>query len=298
MAIGLSSALLLIVLGVTLGALGQRGGWPSALVALVASMPIIAGLLTALRLRVAWAIEEELLAELESLRAEQMATRLESASLAHDLRAPLVTVRSYLELLAEDSFGELPEPARTAATSAAQATSRAQSIVETTLRGRTAARPAPRAVNMNSLIDEVTAALAADLKRVRAQIEIGDLPEVIGDGDAIYRVLENLLQNALKFTPPGETPRVEVTAAVRDGQCEIGVRDWGSGIAPSDRERVFEAGERGEAPAAEGRGLGLATVRRLVTELGGRVWIDPDVADGTLVRVALPAAPDSSPHAA
>jgi len=297
MAIGVGSSLLLVVLGVTLGALGQRGGWPSAIVVLAGGTPIIAGLLTALRLRIAWAIEEELRAELESLRAEQAASRLESASLAHDLRAPLVTVRSYLELLAEDSFGELPEQARTAATSAAQATSRAQSIVETTLRSR-AERSAPRAVNMNSLIDEVTAALAADLKRVRAQIEIGDLPEVIGDGDAIYRVLENLLQNALKFTPPGERPRVEVTAAVRNGQCEIGVRDWGTGIAASERERVFEVGERGDAGAVEGRGLGLATVRRLVTELGGRVWIDPDVADGTLVRVALPAAPDSSPHAA
>ena len=57
-------------------------------------------------------------------------------------------------------------------------------------------------------------------------------------------------------------------------------------------------GERGENESVEGRGLGLATVRRLVTELGGRVWIDPDVADGTLVRVALPAAPGSSSHAA
>ena len=66
------------------------------------------------------------------------------------------------------------------------------------------------------------------------------------------------------------------------------MRDWGIGIARREQERVFGLYERADDTTAPGSGIGLATVRRLVQEQGGRVWIDPLITDGTCVRLALP----------
>ena len=227
----------------------------------------------------------------------------QAAAVAHDLRSPLVTVHSYLELLAGGAFGPLPPEARRAAERATRAAARAQALVERTLREHaieTATAPiehsdAERAatVNLVALLTDVTASLEAEIAGSGAQVTIGRLPAVRGDGTALYRVFTNLLQNAVTHGAPagGAAPHIHVAGRESDGMCEIEVRDRGPGIASADIERIFGAGARGDAePVAPGSGLGLATVRRLVVEQGGRVWIDDTVSEGTCVRLSLPAA--------
>jgi two-component system sensor histidine kinase KdpD len=104
-------------------------------------------------------------------------------------------------------------------------------------------------------------------------------------------VLVNLLENALKFSSP--TDPVEVSAAAEPGHVVVRVRDQGPGVAEADRERIFDAFERGSG-MGRGSGLGLAIARGFAEANGGRVWVEPTGADaaGSTFALALPAAED------
>jgi signal transduction histidine kinase len=234
--------------------------------------------------------------ELQALRAERRALREELTAVAHDLRAPLVTANSYFELLAGEAFGRLPNEARRAAERGRVASERARSIADSTLqRALRSDRAGEPSVDLNALAGEVLAGLAVELAASDADIEVHDLPAVAGaDRDVLYRVFANLIEHALQYAPPGRRPQIRVSGYEDGAFASISVRDWGPGIARREQERLLGAVDRtvGATPAedcdASVAGIGLATVRRLVHEQGGRVWIDPLVTDGTLVRVALP----------
>ena len=287
-----------LLAGATAGALAllAPAHWRGPLLLVGAVLPLIAAVGAVAALRRFGAASRDGAAA----RDEPLAPDAAIAAVAHDIRSPLLTVHSYLELLASDAFGTLPADARRAARRATQAAGRAQSLVEEAVRQqalRTATRssepatPPAEPVDLQAVLDEVVVSLEAELAAARAQVEVQDLPRVRGDGAALYRVFANLLQNAVKYGAPGTPPRVVVSAVVEGDRCEIAVRDWGAGIAPEERERVFEPRVRGEHVAGRpGTGIGLATVRGLVTQQSGRVWADPTVTDGACIRISLPAA--------
>lgn len=232
------------------------------------------------------------------LRDERAALVASAATVAHDLRSPLVTVHSYLDLLAEEAFGPMSADARRAAERAAHAARRAQSMVEAMLRRHAlelAARPvelapARQVVDLDEVLIDVVDSLEEEMAAVGVDIDVIELPLVSGDETALYRVFVNLLQNAVKYARPGTPPRILVSGTRSGELCEIAVRDWGIGIAPEDRDRIFEPLARGGgAEQQPGSGYGLATVRELVMEQGGRVWVDPDITDGACIRIVLPA---------
>ena len=218
--------------------------------------------------------------------------RAEVASVLHDLRAPLMTARAYLDLLAAESLGPLSTDARDAAGRAAIAAARAQALA-TALGGTQQAMldvPAST-VTLGEVLEDVIAALDVPIREAGALVEVGALPTVRGDRDALYRVFANLIENAVKYRKADATaPRVVVSASRQGAQWRVAVRDWGIGIAAEERARVFEARARGARGADRpGQGLGLATVRTLVREQGGEVGLDPDVHDGVCIEVMLPA---------
>ena len=222
--------------------------------------------------------------------AEQQ--RAEVASVLHDLRAPLMTARAYLDLLAAESLGPLSTDARDAAGRAAIAAARAQALA-TALAGARQSTPAASAstVALGEVFEDVLAALDAPIREAGAQVEVGTLPTVRGDREALYRVFANLIENAVKYRKADATaPRIVVSASRQGAHWRIAVRDWGIGIATDERGRVFEARTRGARGLDRpGQGLGLATVRTLVREQGGEVGLDPDVQDGICIEVMLAA---------
>ncbi|HEX6959897.1 MAG TPA: sensor histidine kinase N-terminal domain-containing protein [Ferrovibrio sp.] len=112
---------------------------------------------------------------------------------------------------------------------------------------------------------------------------------VRGDGTMIREMLVNLIDNALRYTPPGGA--VAVSVERRDQICILRIGDTGPGIPPAERERVFERFYRLPEAAGEGSGLGLAIVREICMTAGGAVrLLDPPGGRGTLVEVTLPAA--------
>jgi signal transduction histidine kinase len=275
------------VSGVVAGTIQMLGwGWYGTGAAVAIGVPLLVLLQQSHELARARSERRELSAEVEALRHD-------AAAVAHDLRSPLVTVRSYIELVDQGSYGPLPLEARRALERAVDASSRAQSVVESTLRRhRTESGESTIAgqevAQLDAILRDVRVGLGAQLAAADARIDVDPLPAVLGNQDDLTRVFQNLIENALKHAAPGSTPRMRVSAAVFGNRCEIDVRDWGAGIPVSEQERVFDRTERGSQ--SDGNGLGLATVRQLINELGGQVWIDPETTDGTSVRVSLPVA--------
>jgi len=220
----------------------------------------------------------------------------EAVDIAHDLRGPLVSLQTTLELLAGDGFGALPEPARAAAIQAAITSGRVAEMVDRTLERttfRALATPSTTGTtNLNAVLHEAVDVLGVQVRSTGATIEVAAMPRVAGDPSTLFRVFTNLLQNGLKYHQPDIPPRITVTAEMSKDWAEIAVADRGIGIAPADRARIFERHYRARSGAARaaGEGLGLATVHRLVVELGGAVWVDGAASQGTTIRVRLPLA--------
>ncbi len=118
-----------------------------------------------------------------------------------------------------------------------------------------------------------------------------DVDMVVGDERRIRQVVFNLLSNAVKFTPVGGA--IEVTAERVQGEVRVSVGDDGPGIAPEDRERIFEEFQQAAAgkQQGEGTGLGLALSKRLVELHGGHIWVDSEVGRGSRFVFTLPVVP-------
>lgn len=118
------------------------------------------------------------------------------------------------------------------------------------------------------------------------------LPAVLGDADGLRRVLDNLISNAVKYSPDGGA--IEIRASVRGEEVEVTVRDWGRGFDPADRDKLFERFFRlpdAGPGTVRGSGLGLAIVKEIVQSLDGRVWACSDgVGRGSTFGFALAAA--------
>jgi chemotaxis family two-component system sensor kinase Cph1 len=146
--------------------------------------------------------------------------------------------------------------------------------------------------DLDVVMQETLDALDTQVRTAGATIQIAPLPRVAGDSCALFRVFVNLLQNGLKYHQPDARPHVSVTAESEGTWAVISVSDNGIGIAPEERLRVFDRHYRTAAGVAraDGEGLGLATVQRLVTGMGGTIWVDDAVERGTTIRFRLPLA--------
>ena len=114
------------------------------------------------------------------------------------------------------------------------------------------------------------------------------MPTVLADEVALYQVFLNLISNALKYLGDQPAPMISVSSQTLPEECEFTVRDNGVGIAPEHHEEVFQVFRRLNQTEAEGAGIGLSTVKRIVLRHGGRIWVDSQAGRGAAVRFTLP----------
>lgn len=208
------------------------------------------------------------------------------AGLAHDLRAPLSTTRTLLDLVESGSMGRLPRRAGDALGRASLAAERVETLLEQSL-----GQESERRADLGRALSHALDSLHARIVESGAVIERGTLPVVAADPADMERVLTNLLLNSITHARPGEAPHVRVDASREGAHWVVTVSDRGPGIPSSLGERAFEPGVRGRTRAqSPGFGLGLATVRRLVERHGGRAWIEAQTEHGTAVQLELRAA--------
>jgi len=211
---------------------------------------------------------------------------------SHDLSEPLRMVSSYLNLLRRRYHGRFDPDADEFIEYAVDGAGRMRGLIEALLAySRAGSGDVHERVELGSVTADVLRSLAARLVESGADIEIGDLPAVMGDRAQLEQLLQNLVANALKFRDGGRAQvwvRVEETTA---GMALIAVADGGIGIPPEQRDRVFEMfGRLHDRETYEGTGIGLAICRKIVERHGGRIWIDEREGGGTVFRFTLPVA--------
>lgn len=229
------------------------------------------------------------------IRSEDLAAQLRDrddavASAVHELRNPLASVRAYGQLMSRH-LGSVQRQVL-----------QLDSLIEDLLHLPAGSPPRPLALETVDLAREAAEAAArARVSRPNSAIRVIADPETGPFGariDAIRfaQVLDNILGNAVKFSPAG-TP-IEVHVGRRSDEVVVAVTDRGDGIAPEDLERIFERHARAarHAGTVPGEGIGLAIAREIVLAHGGRMWAEsPGPKRGSTFTIALPAAATAAP---
>jgi signal transduction histidine kinase len=244
---------------------------------------------------------EGMLGALDSARSDTQAMldrqREFVADASHELRTPLTSVLANLELLTEELGGEQAETAE----AALRSTRRMRRLVgDLLLLARADARRIQphRPTNLAEVLIEVASELGPMAER--HEVSISAEPVIVdGVRDELHRLMLNLLENAVRHTPPGT--RVFATTVQDGDEAVITVQDDGPGISSELEHRVFERFVRGGRDGARGSGLGLAIVRAVAQSHGGSVTLEGPEAGGTRFVIRIPLsgvqAPASEPAA-
>jgi len=213
--------------------------------------------------------------------------------LSHELKTPLTALREGAELLNDQIGGPLAPPQRQIVAIMRDNSVKLQRLIEDLLDYQralhTAASLAPRTVALESLVREVAGShgLAIQAKGQRLDLDLARV-SVEADPEKLRSILDNLIGNAVKFTPSGGLISVAVRASGEE--AEIDVIDSGPGVPEEERESIFNSFFRGRAKASgpiAGSGLGLAIAREFAEAHGGRIRVLAEDGGGHF-RVTLP----------
>jgi len=234
--------------------------------------------------------EEALLAAKLAAEASNRELETFSYSVAHDLRAPLRAVDGFSQLLLSEYAGKLDEAGKDYLTRVRQGSKRMGQLIDDLLNlsriTRTVLRP--ESVDLSAL----AAAIGDELRRSepdrRVDLVVAPNVRAWGDPNLLRVTLVNLLGNAWKYTSKHPTARIEFGAENRGGSTVYFVKDDGAGFDMSLSKRLFEPFTRLHAANEfEGTGIGLATVQRVISRHGGRVWAESAVERGAAFYFTL-----------
>ena len=248
----------------------------------------------------------------ELLRANEEIQRF-AYIVSHDLRSPLVNVLGFTseldearkiihahlkglyekqpDLRDEETWlavdEDLPEALGFIRSSTEKMDRLINSILELSRQGRRKLQP--EMLNMEELAQNIADSIHQTAEDAGATVEVKSIPDLESDRIAVEQILQNLIENAIKYLKPGRAGEIVVEGSSAVGTVRIDVIDNGRGIAPEDHERIFELFRRAGMQDQEGEGLGLANVRALAYRLGGTIEVESELDQGSRFRLSLPA---------
>lgn len=224
------------------------------------------------------------------------------ATVSHELRTPLTPIKGYLSLFLRPDF-QMAEPQRRAVMAELlDRTNQLERLVEDLLstsrieHGEFSLRP--EATDVSRVVERAVADLSPASGRTLSQYTNGRPTQAMCDPARLQQVLANVLSNADKYSPSTEPVVIGVHFAA--DEIEIAVQDFGAGIAKEQQDEVFEPFRRlGDHLTRDTRGcgLGLHIAKRLVEGMGGRIWVDSRLGEGSTFHVTVPAAASALPPA-
>ena len=213
------------------------------------------------------------------------------ANVSHELRSPITSIRGFAEGMADDVIPEEERPKylRLVADESRRLSGLIDDLLALSRLEREDAKPEMTVFDVNEMLRRAVIRRMNDLedKKIDVSCEFEeDSCMVRADSDRIEQVVINLLDNAIKFTPEGG--KISLESAVKDGLAEITVRDSGTGIAPEDRDKIFDrffTADRAHT-AGKGTGLGLSICKRIM-EMHGQSIRLLDTEEGAAFRFTL-----------
>ncbi len=239
-------------------------------------------------------LNAELSQRVEERTAELAAANKELESFAytvsHDLRAPLRTMNGFSKALIEDYSERLDETGLDYLRRIRAAATHMGSLIEDILGlSRVTRADMDRSpVDLTLLAQEVLTDLTSSAPERSVQISMSDALPAYCDRRLMKLALQNLLDNAWKFTRNTQDPRIEVGSMNQDGEVVFYVRDNGAGFDSRYQEKLFKPFQRlHSSEEFEGSGIGLATVQRIISRHGGRLWAESKINEGSTFYFTL-----------
>jgi signal transduction histidine kinase len=238
----------------------------------------------------------------QSMLASQQSMRDFVANVSHELKTPLTSIQGFAQAI-QDGTVQTSDALQQAAGVIYNEAARMHRLVLDLLSlarleaGTADLQQAP--VNLNQLLESLVEKLApqAQAAQVRLQTDLQDIPTMTGDGDRLAQVFTNLLDNAIKFTPPGGY--VTASSRTEDGAVLVSITDTGQGIALEDQARIFErfyqVDKSRRGGMGRGVGLGLAIARQVVLAHEGKIWVESQPGQGSRFVVKLPQSKHQTP---
>jgi PAS domain S-box-containing protein len=241
-------------------------------------------------------LEQRVAERTAALEQSNRQQELFAHGVSHDLRAPLRAIDSFAQLLAKDYDAQLDNTGRDYVERIRAAAQRMGGLIAALLElsraGRSDLKVEP--VDLSLLADWACAELQDAEPGRAAEIEVQPGLLACGDERHLKRMLDQLLDNAWKFSRGRERVRIEVSGERRGERLVLSVRDHGSGFDMRYAEKMFEPFQRLHGPEqGGGNGLGLAIAQRIVERHDGRLWGESEPGTGAVFHVELPAPQDS-----
>ena len=238
---------------------------------------------------------QQKLAERETLIAELQEKNAElerfTYTVSHDLKSPLITINGFLGYLEKDVASGNMERVKRDTQRIQEAVNKMYNLLGDLLELSRIGRlmNPPQTISFNEVAKEALEIVHGQLEANHIAVELeSNLPIVYGDRQRLTEVLQNLIENAIKFMGEQSNRRIEIgQRGEEDGKPVFFVKDNGIGIAPEYHNRIFGLFDKLDAKT-EGTGIGLALVKRIVEFNGGRIWVESEAGKGATFCFTLP----------
>lgn len=226
---------------------------------------------------------------------KQMAANKElesfSYSVSHDLRAPLRHITGFIDLLSKNSAAQLNENGKRYLKIISESAHEMGDLIDALLTfsrlSRTEMQRTP--INTRSMVNHIVKTFKTDMTGRNVELNLSNLPDIMGDETLIHQVWVNLISNALKYTRNKEKVIIEIGGRSVNGSIIFHTKDNGVGFDMKYYDKLFGVFQRlHKARDFEGVGIGLANVNRIVTRHGGKCWAESEVDKGATFFFSIP----------
>jgi len=208
---------------------------------------------------------------------------------SHDLREPLRTTSSFVELFQKQYKGHLDEKADRYLSFISQASERMGALINDLLDySRISNKKELHEVDCNQLLADVLTELGTAVKETKADINACPLPVINGYSTSIKQLFQNLIANGIKFRKKDVAPQIQVSAQRCKGSWHFIFADNGIGIEEKHTERIFVIFQRLHTRSEyEGSGIGLAHCKKIVELHGGKIWVESTPGEGSTFHFTI-----------
>jgi signal transduction histidine kinase len=212
---------------------------------------------------------------------------------AHDLKSPLQAIIGWLSVLDHEIIQPRSEQVDDSIQNIENAAKKSVSLINDLLDISRLNHQRNGYVDCDTidLLKSVIRTLQEDLRKANAEVKIGELPRIRANPVQFETVFSNLIRNAINYRQLDRSLEIAVNGHENDQCFEFSVQDNGSGIHPDHHERIFDLFTRYHADDEHpGNGMGLAYCRKVVELMGGRIWVESQLRDGSTFKFIIPKA--------